>query len=347
MQYARSLGVLGIVSLLCAQPMAASANETPLELTILRTVNLPWQEPEVILTAQADVDTLVVTVTVDGVSEQARTFPALATGASRSITWPAQAGSHACEVRVRGQHAGRAFEVEELARVEVVAPLELTLAPRDVDLAKGKLRFHANTAVSFSELSLHDLDGNVLHQATKRFEAHAGKQAGKRAATHAGTHAYQLDWPKLSRSVARVSLRVFSTSDTWADVEWSPLEIEVPHEPIYFDDALVAGPSLERLAGAYAVLQLTLSEHEALHGLRLYVLGTGVADADAEEAKQQARAVAAYFRERGLSLPTFVGGTVDPNAPSSQGEVQAILALEAPAVAAWTPLSQARIKRAR
>jgi hypothetical protein len=333
MQYTRRLGFLSLLTWLSSVlPMAASASDAPLELTLLRTVNLPWQQPEVIVTAQAAVESLVVTVSVDGNPGEARTLRDLPAGATRSITWPAAAGSHDCEVLVRGTSAGRAFEARTQARVDVVAPLEVTLAPRDVNLQKGKLRFHTRSDVSFTELALYDLDGNVLHQATKRFDTRASEKG------------YDLAWPTLHGQVARVALRVFSTNDTWADVEWSPLEIEVPHEPIYFDEAFVTGPSLEKLDGAYAVLQLTLSEQKDLRGLQLYVLGTGVADGDLDEAKARAHAVAAYFRERGLSLPLFIGGAVDTGAPSAQGEVQAILALQAPSAATWTPLSKARAR---
>ena len=75
MQYARRLRLLGLASLLwSAPPAAANASDAPLELTILRTVNLPWQEPEAILTAKVDLESLEVTVGVDGAFGEAQTL---------------------------------------------------------------------------------------------------------------------------------------------------------------------------------------------------------------------------------------------------------------------------------
>jgi hypothetical protein len=341
MQLPRATWLFSVLTLVSAAHVHAQradevAAKSAVDVTILRTINLPWQEPEAIISAPFGVDSAHVEVRIDGAAGPTRALAKLDAGASRSVTWPAKAGSHECEVRVVGTREGLPFDTLVRARVDVVAPLEVKLAPKDVDLRKRQLRFFTSSGVSFAELSLYDLDGKAVHKATTRFEPRAHKQG------------YALTWPELAQLPARIGLRVFATDDTWTDVEWSPLEIEVPHEPIYFEDTFADAGTLEKLSGAYAVLQLTLSEHTELHGLRVYVLGTGVDGAESDEAMQRALAVAAYFRERGLALPIYVGGFVDADAASAHGEVQAILALSAPSVTSWTALSRAgTLKRAR
>lgn len=309
-----------------AQP-AASA---PVDVTILRTVNLPWQQPEVILKTLQPVDSMHIEIVIDATQGPSTDLWRLPDGATRSLDWHGTPGRHRCDVRVSGTRNGNNFRQVFSANVDIVAPLEVKLAAQDVDLQARTLRLHAKSELSFAELSIYDVDGHVLHQASTRFEK--GKPA----------QAAELSWPELKAPPAKIAVRAFNTADTWADVEWTPIQIEVPHEPIYLQDGAVVGGERSKYAAAYRDVIDALRAHGKVPGLRLYVVGLVHAANDTSTAADRARDLASYFEQRGgITLPILVGGSVDPDAEvASAGHVQAILALQEPSDAQWVELTR-------
>jgi hypothetical protein len=298
----------------------------PVDVTILRTVNLPWQQPEVILKTLQPVDSLHVEIVVDAAQGPAHDLWHLPDGATRSLGWQAAPGRHRCDVRVTGMSAGGNFRQVFSAVVDVVAPLEVKLAAQDVNLPARSLQLHAGSELSFAELTIYDVDGHVLHQASTSF------------AKDAHGRGYELSWPELPTSAAKIVVRAFNTSDTWADLEWAPIQIEVPHEPIYVGDDKPADGERSKFAGAYHEVLQALRAHGAVPGLRLYVLGLTRSQASAGPAADRARELAAYFQQRGgIELPILSAGAVETDEDSaSHGHVQAFLALQDPAQAQWT-----------
>jgi len=309
---------IALAVLLAASP--AAADETPVELTILRTVNLPWQGPEAIVVATAPVEELVMTVSVDGGPPSVHLLDALGAGERGSITWSAPEGAHDCTVSVRGKRGGRSFELHTEAKVHVVPALELKLGEADVDIRGRSLRLHASQPASVVELTLFDIDGGVLHRAETEVEGEALSRT--------------LRWPELHGDVARVAVRVFSTQDTWADASWSPIEIEVSHPPILFDPK--SAPDRDALDAVYAAARKQVDAHPGVPGLALYVVGVGP-QGNGKALARKAKHVARYLEKRGkLGVPVR-HAVATGDGEDRLGEVHTILSSQVPAEAHWTP----------
>ncbi len=317
------------VFLLVPHPSHAQEQREAVELTILRTVNLPWQAPEIIVTAKAPIERMHVDVLIDSAAGPSQELGGTALGATHSLTWSAAPGKYRCEVRVVGTTNSGEFRQELAADVEVVPPLQVHLTPADVDLTSRTLRFHAEGAVAFAELTIYDVDGRVAHQASTSFpKARVGE-------------ALELHWPALCAHAAKISVRVFNAADTWADVEWTPIQVEVPHQPIYLDEALSSRGQRGKFSNAYQEVIDALRAHTGVPGLRLYVLGVSSSQAKQPKAAERVQEVAAYFRQRGgLRLPILTGTFVDTDDESGNaGRVQTILALDEPAPAQWVEVA--------
>lgn len=309
------MAVLGVAS-------PAAADDGPVGLTILQTVNLPWQGPEAIVVANVPAQEVVLTVSVDGGAPQVHLLDTLPVGARHSVTWPAGAGRHRCVVTVRGKRGGEPFEIRQSAEVDVVAALELELGEADVDIDARTLRFHANQKPSVVELTLYGMDGHVLHAEQTELQTEALSQA--------------LSWPKLDSHVARVAVRVFSTEDTWADASWTPIEIEVPHAPIVFD--ATSTPDRGALDSMYAAARKQVDAHPGVPGLALYVVGVG-GQQNGKAVERNAKKIARFIEKRGkLGVPVrHAVTTAADETVGGTGEVHTILSSRLPAEAHWQP----------
>lgn len=309
-----------------------SADPPALEITVLERVDLPWQSPEVILTAVDTVPGPVeVTVERPGAPVVTESLPGLTAGEARSVTFFLPEGKHPCVITVAA--AGERW-VREVA-VAVVPELQLQFGEADVDLAARRLSFGASRPPSFAELSVYDVDGALIHQASTEF---GGRRPQKR---------YRVSWPALSHHAARVELRVFTHDDAWADASWTPIDVEVQHEPIYFEPGpggtVLADAS--QLDAAHRAAIEEVARHRGVRGLTLYVLAEGHGS-DPKQAEQDAAKVARALTRRGkLGVPVKAG-----RLPSPQGDgppaalvptrVRTILSTRAPASAEFAPVAR-------
>jgi hypothetical protein len=329
MTLSRGLGaILGLCACLLGPlvgPLAAdSSDRAPVDITLIETVNLPFQSPEAIVSSAAALEDVRVDVLVNGATVASASYRRLEANSPRSLTWEAKPGKYHGEVRVRGATARGPFTQSARATIDVVPALAVSFGPPDVNLTRRTLEFRATSDVAFAQLSIYDLDGHELHHATHRFDH---DRPGKPS---------QVTWPRLTEPVARLVLRVFGSADSWADLEWSPIQIEVPHGPIFFEDMLAEGKR-QRLDQAYRDILKARKANASLNGLRLYLLGVPAHAEQADLAAERARAFGKYLRGRGLDLPILVAASGEPqlDAAQSGGQLQAILSVQEPSSAAW------------
>jgi hypothetical protein len=321
--------VVGMSLGLVAAPLAADGSRrTPVEITLIETVNLPFQTPEVIVSSADALAEVQVDVIVNGASVASAAFDKLEPNSPRTLTWEAKPGKYQSEVRVRGATARGPFTQSARGTIDVVPALVISFGQPDVSLTRRTLEFRSSSDVAFAQLTIFDLDGHELHRATHRFEhARRGKPN-------------QISWPRLTEPVARLALRVFSGSDTWGDAEWSPIQIEVPHGPIFFGDMLASGKPPQRLDQAYRDILKARKANANLNGLRLYLLGVPAQADQADLAAERARAFGNYLKGRGLDLPILVAASGEPHLDAAQsgGQLQAILSVQDPSDDAWALL---------
>lgn len=315
-----------------AAPVAAQSQA--LEVTVLERVTLPWQSPEVILTAAAD---LPGAVEVDvacagGISHRSRIGP-LRAGQTRSVTFSAPEGTHRCTVRVSDVGPVATVRVARELQLEVVPELALQFGEADVDLGARRLRFRASRRPSFAELQVYDVDGELIHRSQTDFAR--------------SRRSYRVRWPALARHAARVELRVFTQDDAWADASWTPIDVELTGEPLLLGgtsgDTAVA--DAERLRVLHGAAMEALRKHHGVPGLSLYVLGEGPA-ANAKATARDADEVARYLARGGkLGVPVRAASVVPPAAAvdpaggaagvAAPTRVRTILSLHAPTEADW------------
>lgn len=317
----QSMGRLLTVWLCLGWTLPALAQAETLQVTLLETVNLPWQDPEVIVSASEPLADVTVTVETGGRSLSER-WQTLEPGRSRSLLWSASAGDHRAQVRVVGTMAGEPFDYRLDGVVMVRDPLVVEFGAADVDLERRRLRFTANAPVQAVELSLYDVDGRLMHEALTAIEGNASGPT--------------LSLPETPRYIARIALRVFASDDTWADVSWSPIQVELIPPELSFDPAGSGIVSADRvkLDALIAEARTLAKEHAGVHGLKFYVLGASDDAAAKGLMERRAQAVARYVKRKGVHLPVTVGSVIDPG---FQG-LEYIISTRDPATTSWQPV---------
>jgi hypothetical protein len=320
-----------------ARPVLAQAARAPVDVTILRSVSLPWQDPEVIVSTVDTAASVHVELVIDGSPGPKLDLQNVIPGMTRSIIWKGSAGRRYCEVRVWGLWKnGDNFRRVWASQVDVMPPLKVELAASDVNLVARTLRFRSSSTIGSTDLSLFDLDGRLLHQVSAP------------VATGRPGHPITVTWPALSAQPARIALRVFGAderADSWADVEWSFVQVEVPHAPIFFPDTIVLGGQAEKMDAAFVEVKKLIASYSGVPGLRLFLLGLAKQEAQASAARDQAIAVGLYFKGRGgIGLPMLAGGSVEPDTvEGNDAYVQAVLAVDEPAPCVWLAIDPVEV----
>ena len=245
------------------------------------------------------------------------------------MTFEGAAGEHRLQLRVRGQVEGRDFQQEQAAVVTVVPALRLSFDPTRVDVDQRRLRFSLDARPSFVELSLYGLNGELMHRVGHEVE---GAEPNRPV---------DVTWPEQDQTIARMALRVFSSDDSWAEAEWRPVQVEIPHPPILFQAGrwAIAASERAKLDEAYSAATAELAKYPRTADLRLYVLGLGGAEPEAKLLHNRAKAAAKYLKRKGLRIPVFAAaaepGSVDLSTDGAQAGVLSILASDAPTQGNW------------
>jgi outer membrane protein OmpA-like peptidoglycan-associated protein len=111
-----------------------------------------------------------------------------------------------------------------------------------------------------------------------------------------------------------LKLRVEAADGTATKVELVPWSVEVEHEDVNFptDSAVIQPGERGKLDASLAEIDATVKRSQRFVKMKLYVAGhTDTVGPGAKNRKlslERARAIAAYFRRKGLALPIAVAG---------------------------------------
>jgi len=185
----------------------------------------------------------------------------------------------------------------------VRAPVKVTYDAEHLDLDKHVLQFRLSRPAGSAELTVIGEDG---------------KELGTGSATYKKEPAetwLAITWTQSPDArVMMLKLQATSADGLTASVELIPWSVTVEHDDVNFNvDSAVIEPAEEaKLDASLSRIVEIVKRSERFLKMRLYVAGhTDTVGPDAKNRKlslERARAIAAYFRRKGLTLPIAFAG---------------------------------------
>lgn len=173
---------------------------------------------------------------------------------------------------------------------------------KDVDLPGRKVSFKLNQPAAKAELKVLMDTGSYAFDGEVPFDDAAP-----------GAPLF-VTWPAAEGQVMKIFLRVHTTSGQYNGVELTPWQVDIPHEEVNFDSAKwdIRPEEQPKLDKSYALISEAVSKFGSLATLRLYVAGhtdtMGGTQYNRGLSLNRARAIAQYFRRKGLRIAVYYGG---------------------------------------
>lgn len=251
-------------------------------------------------------------------------LPLLALGLLASIASIAPDLAHA------GDPAGSPAEALQAKK----AALKVTIDRSKVDLAGHKLEVKLSRAADKVKLKVLGESGTVLYEGETSFSGAAADSA------------LVVSWtPSSEEAVARIEVWGYDTEGYYAGVAITPWNVSIPHEDVKFEtnSDVIRASEAPKLEASLKLIADALLKHQELGKITLYIVGhtdtVGSAEHNMSLSRRRARAIAAWFKGRGLSTPIAYEGlgesapavkTADEVDEPRNRRVDYILALEPP-----------------
>lgn len=212
--------------------------------------------------------------------------------------------------------------------------LQVTIDRSKVDLVNHKLEVKLSRAVEKVRLKVLGESGAVLAEVEKEFGGAA-----------AGTP-LEMSWtPSKEEAVARIEVWGHDTEGYYSGVAIIPWNVSVPHEDVQFEtnSDVIRASEVPKLEASLQKVTEALTKHKELGKITLFIVGhtdtVGAAEHNLGLSRRRARAIAAWFKGRGLKNPIAYEGlgetapvvkTADEVDEPKNRRVDYILALEPP-----------------
>ncbi|MDC0741293.1 OmpA family protein [Polyangium mundeleinium] len=212
--------------------------------------------------------------------------------------------------------------------------LEISVDRSHVDLEGHRLEVKLTRAACKVELQVIGESGKILANASKAFDGAA-----------AGT-VLAVDWsPIRAETVSRIEVWGHDTEGNYVGVAITPWNVKIDHEEVNFetDSDKIRDSEVPKLEASLDKVKDALAKHQDLKGIALYIAGhtdtVGSPEHNLNLSRKRARAIAAWFRGRGLKIPVAWEGfgehspivkTGDEVAEAKNRRVDYILALDPP-----------------
>ncbi len=290
--------------LLAVLLVAGTAHAQPVSFELRGDVSL-GQKPQLRVTAVQAVTDLRIELSRNDGKDFALRQPSLAKG--QAVTLPigdGAAGKASYQGTISAKVAGGERWSEPLRFETLVrAPLKVGYDAEHLDLDKRVLQFRLSRPAGSAELVVIGDDG---------------KEIGRGAATYKKEPPdtwLPITWtqPPGTR-VMMLKLRAVSAEGLATNVELIPWSVAVEHEDVTFklDSAVIERSEEAKLDASLAKIHEIVKRSERFMKMRLYVAGhTDTVGPDAKNRKlslDRARAIARYFRGKGLALPIAFAG---------------------------------------
>jgi outer membrane protein OmpA-like peptidoglycan-associated protein len=240
------------------------------------------------------------------------------------------------------------LSVPLLAQAQVTAPapvpaqtkqpsLQVTIDRSKVDLVNHTLEVKLSRAAEKVKLKVIGESGAVLAEVEKTFGGAA-----------AGTP-LTVSWtPASAEAVARIEVWGHDTEGFYAGIAIIPWNVKIPHEEVNFEtnSDVIRASEVPKLEASLQKVTDALSKHKELGKITLFIVGhtdtVGSSEHNMGLSRKRARAIAAWFKSKGLRTPIAYEGlgetsllvkTADEIDEPRNRRVDYILALEPPRLA--------------
>ncbi|HOX45300.1 MAG TPA: OmpA family protein [Myxococcota bacterium] len=290
---------VAMACLLAATPVARAGNVVDVRLT---DKVVPGQQPSLSVDAQADLDSLVLTLKGDGglaLSERRARIPRQS---SRSFPLPQVKPG---KVRWRGSlevkladGTGGAMPLD--FTTEIMASMELRVSAGDLDLERRSLLLRAARPVASVDWSVTSEEGLELGQGTFSPPAPARE--------------VRLGWEQNPGTVLKIALLARDGEGFTESLDLFPWRWSVPHEELVFEtgQADVLPTEAPKLDRSYKLIQEGLAKYGKLLPIKLYIAGhtdtVAAAETNDRLSEQRALSIARYLRAKGFRQPIFYQG---------------------------------------
>lgn len=222
----------------------------------------------------------------------------------------------------------------------LATPLKVQIDRARVDLPGRKLELRMNHPAGKVEVRISGAQGGpLLVDETQDFTGRGPDET------------LVVTWPDPHGEVARIDVRAYDAAGFWVGQALIPWSVSIPHEEVTFatDSAAIDAGQVGKLEGSYQLVSEALARHRDLGPIKLFIAGhtdtVGATAYNLQLSQRRARAIAGWFRKRGLKVPIFYEGfgesalrvaTADETDEPANRRVDYILAVEEPSLRSAT-----------
>lgn len=333
--------LLVALSMVLVQPPSAVADEPVVSVRLVGAVLAGTKErPRIELTARRALARTELELTREDGTVLRRSGRAL--GAGERFTFPIEHPQGAW--RWTGRlivHPARGEALEfplEMETALLPAP-RIEVRKEDVDLQNRRLTLRLDRPPAEIRLTVTSDAGRVLAEVVRPFED--------------GANEVTVGWDQEPAVVLRMDVRATDRHGFYRDIELYPWRVDIPHEEVLFETGRhdILPEERPKLEAAWEELRLALQRYGKVAKVQLFVAGhtdtVGPAAGNQALSEARARAIARWFRQRGVTVPIHFAGfgegrlmiaTPDETAEPRNRRVEYTVAVEPPAGVKWQRL---------
>lgn len=115
-------------------------------------------------------------------------------------------------------------------------------------------------------------------------------------------------------AVRRIEIKIYDPAGFWTGLELIPFSVSIPHDEVNFDSGKSTFPASEaaKLDKTLALIRAEIAKYGDDLQINLYISGytdtVGNRQSNLSLSYARARAIAAYFRQKGLAIPIYYQG---------------------------------------
>lgn len=297
------LALAAVLATAAMTALAADARAAEVDIRF-DTIVKGKAHPALIVTPDEAVKSVTVQLTDSAERKQSLKAGAIKAGKSQRIQFKHGDGTahYSAHVEVKWAAGGVGYYEVDFDTTRV-GELKLDIKAEDVDLDERRLKCRATNPVVEARLTILGEGGKVLDEIVSPFDPPipAGEDV-------------PLEWTEPDGQIVRMDLRVTDVAGFYTGVRISPFSIEIPHEEVVFEfgKADVRASEEPKLAFTLGEIKKALETHGTLLTLKLFVAGytdsVGSKSSNIELSNRRARAIAAWFRGKGLKIPIYYQG---------------------------------------
>lgn len=219
---------------------------------------------------------------------------------------------------------------------QLVEPLKLMIdKDKDVDLAKRTITFRLSNPAGKAELKVLMDTGDFAFDGEIPFDGEPPNTP------------LTVTWPEHAGNPLKISLKGFDSLGVFIGVDFFPWSFEIPHDDVTFDTGKwdIRAEEQQKLDDSAAKAREAIQKFGKFAEVTLFVVGhtdtVGPTSSNRTLSLNRARAIAGYFRKKGISIPIrYAGfgeealavGTADEVDELRNRRVQYIISIDPPRI---------------